>query len=90
MLTRIDAIFENGVFRPVLPLSLPEGQQAQVVVDLGGAEHKGVVETSSDLRKAEDLPEEELEACFDALADGLDLPILPDSAYTREGIYEGS
>ena len=32
MSTTIQAVFENGVFRPLTPLSLPEGQQAQVVV----------------------------------------------------------
>jgi hypothetical protein len=38
------------------------------------------VNTESDSRKAENLSVEELEACFDALADELDLPPLPSSA----------
>ena len=32
MTTTIQAVFENGVFRPLAPLSLPEGQQVQVVI----------------------------------------------------------
>ncbi len=32
MSTTIQAVFENGVFRPLAPLSLPEGQPAQVVI----------------------------------------------------------
>jgi predicted DNA-binding antitoxin AbrB/MazE fold protein len=89
MLTAIDAIFENGVFRPVVPLNLPEGRQVQVVVDVGDSPANCVPETPTNSRKAEEMSEEELEACFDELSAGPDLPILPDSAYTREGIYEG-
>jgi hypothetical protein len=32
MSTTVQAVFANGVFRPLAPLSLPEGQQAQVVI----------------------------------------------------------
>jgi len=32
MSTTVQAVFENGVFRPLAPLSLPEGQQAQVLI----------------------------------------------------------
>jgi predicted DNA-binding antitoxin AbrB/MazE fold protein len=89
MTMTLQAVFENGVFRPVVPLSLPEGQQAQVVVEVIGTEGKNSLETPSDSRKAEELSDEEYEAMLDSLCEGPDLPILPDSAYTREGIYEG-
>ncbi len=36
MSTTIQAVFENGVFRPLAPLSLPEGQQVQVVIAVEG------------------------------------------------------
>ncbi len=84
MTMTLQAVFENGVLRPLAPLSLPEGQQVQVLVSMEDVAKRGTVETESDSRKAEDLTEEELEACLDALADGLDLPMLPPSAYTRE------
>lgn len=35
----------------------------------------------------EDLSEEDFEACLDSLAEGLDLPLLPATAYDRESIY---
>lgn len=33
MSQRIDAIFENGVFRPVVPLSIPDGQRVSLDID---------------------------------------------------------
>ncbi len=32
MTTTISAVYENGVLRPLAPLSLPEGQRVQVTV----------------------------------------------------------
>ena len=32
MATRIDAIYEHGVFRPTEPVELPEGERVQIVV----------------------------------------------------------
>jgi predicted DNA-binding antitoxin AbrB/MazE fold protein len=89
MTMTIQAIFENGVLRPVVPLGLLEGQQVQVVVDVGGSSAKNISESSVSFRKAEKMSAEELEEFFDELSAGPDLPILPESAYTREGIYEG-
>jgi predicted DNA-binding antitoxin AbrB/MazE fold protein len=89
MTMTLQAVFENGVLRPLAPLSLPEGQQVQVLVAVEDVAKRGTVEMESDSRKAEDLSDEEYEAVLDSLCEGPDLPILPDSAFTREGIYEG-
>jgi predicted DNA-binding antitoxin AbrB/MazE fold protein len=86
MTTTIQAVFENGVFRPLAPLSLPEGQQVEVVI---ATEDKETVKARDSTGAAEDLSEEEFEACLDGLAEGLDLPVLPADAYSREGIYGG-
>lgn len=32
MSSTIQAVFENGVLRPLTPLGLPEGQQVQIVI----------------------------------------------------------
>ena len=32
MATRIDAIYEHGVFRPTEPVEMPEGERVQIVV----------------------------------------------------------
>jgi predicted DNA-binding antitoxin AbrB/MazE fold protein len=32
MTTSVDAIYENGILRPLAPLGLPEGQRVHVVV----------------------------------------------------------
>ena len=61
----------------------------QLVVDVGGSLASDASESTEDFRKVEEMSAEELEAFFDELSDGPDLPILPESAYTREGIYEG-
>ena len=92
MSTTIQAVFEHGVFRPLAPLSLPEGQQVQVVIAVEGSGEAAIpcppMETARDTTKAaKDLSEEEFEACLDSLAEGLDLPILPAAAYSRESIY---
>jgi predicted DNA-binding antitoxin AbrB/MazE fold protein len=89
MVMTVPAVFENGVLRPLLPLELSDGQQVQVVVDVSGSLPSDSLELLQDCRKAEELSPEELDAFFDELSAGPDLPILPDSAYTREGIYEG-
>ncbi len=92
MTTPIQAVFENGVFRPLAPLSLPEGQQVQVVIavmEIANTEISSApIERANDPTKtAEDLSEEEFEACLDSLAEGLDeLPVLPVEAISREGI----
>ncbi len=33
MKTTIEAIFEDGVFKPVMPLELPEGLRVQITVE---------------------------------------------------------
>ena len=91
MITTIQAVFEKGVFRPLAPLSLPEGQQVVIAVEeITKAEILAdPIETASDLSKPTDnLSEEEFEAYLDSLAQGLDeLPVLPAEAISREGIY---
>lgn len=93
MTTTIQAVFENGILRPLAPLSLPEGQQVQVVIAEGESVktdiHSAPMETTSDSTKTgEYLSEEVFEACLDSLAEGLDeLPVLPAEAISREGIY---
>jgi predicted DNA-binding antitoxin AbrB/MazE fold protein len=92
MSTTIDAVFENGVFRPITPLSLPEGKQVQVVIAAEESAKTGIrsatTKTASDSTgTAEDLSAEEYEACLDALSVGLDLPVLPPEAYSRESIF---
>jgi predicted DNA-binding antitoxin AbrB/MazE fold protein len=89
MTMTLQAVFENGMLRPLAPLSLPEGQQVQVMVAIEDATKSETAEMESDSRKAEELSDEEYEALLDSLCEGPDLPILPDSAFTREGIYEG-
>jgi predicted DNA-binding antitoxin AbrB/MazE fold protein len=37
MATRIDAIYEHGVFRPTEPVELAEGERVQIVVFSSGA-----------------------------------------------------
>jgi len=37
MTTSIDAVYENGVLRPLTPLRLPEGQRVHVFVASGDA-----------------------------------------------------
>ena len=32
MTTSVDAVYENGVLRPLMPLALPEGQRVRVFV----------------------------------------------------------
>jgi predicted DNA-binding antitoxin AbrB/MazE fold protein len=78
----VPAVFENGVLRPLTPLGLLNGQQVQVLVATE-------LEISAESLQ-ETLSEEEYEAALDELSAGLDdVPPLPDSAITREGIYEG-
>ena len=92
MTTTVQAVFENGVLRPLAPLSLPEGKQVQVVIAMEEVAETGILsprmETEGNSTKAaEDLSEEDFEACLDSLAEGLELPVLPATAYSRESIY---
>jgi predicted DNA-binding antitoxin AbrB/MazE fold protein len=32
MTSTVQAVYEHGVFRPLAPLTLPEGQQVQVII----------------------------------------------------------
>ena len=65
----------------------------QVVVAMEKTAKSGIfsapIEPASDSTKAaEDLSEEEFEACLDSLAAGLDeLPVLPPQSISRESIY---
>lgn len=34
MKTTIDAIFENGVFRPLMPPEIPQGKQVKLEIDI--------------------------------------------------------
>jgi predicted DNA-binding antitoxin AbrB/MazE fold protein len=82
MTMTVQAVFENGVLRPLIPLGLSDGQQVQVLV---ATESEIGAESLQ-----ETLSEEEFEAALDELSAGLDdLPPLPASAISREGIYEG-
>lgn len=38
MAVRIEAVFENGVFRPLIPVALDEGTQVEVTVRTAPAE----------------------------------------------------
>ncbi len=92
MTTMVLAVFENGVFRPLAPLALQEGQQVQLVIAADEAAKTEILsrpmESVGDLSSVgEDLSEEDFEACLDSLAEGLDLPLLPATAYDRESIY---
>jgi len=40
-MTTIQAIYENGVFRPLGPVDLPEGSAVQVVVEPAASEENG-------------------------------------------------
>ena len=62
MTMTVQAVFENGVLRPVVPLSLAVGQPVQVVVDVGDLPANSALETPTDSRKAEKMSAEELEA----------------------------
>jgi predicted DNA-binding antitoxin AbrB/MazE fold protein len=88
MTMTVQAVFENGVLRPLSPLGLPEGRRVEVIVTEGSGESPDATEAEVDSRKAEDLSDEEYEALLDSLSEGLDLPILPPSAYSRESFYE--
>jgi predicted DNA-binding antitoxin AbrB/MazE fold protein len=46
MTTSIDAIYENGILRPLAPLALPEGQRVHVVVaadEMAGGEGSAAI-----------------------------------------------
>ena len=40
----IDAVYENGVFRPLTPPDVPDGQRVQIVVEPSPANHVDPVE----------------------------------------------
>ena len=56
MTTTIEAIYENGVLRPLSPLSLPEGQHVQVSV--ASDEPAQPQDVASILREIASLPVE--------------------------------
>jgi predicted DNA-binding antitoxin AbrB/MazE fold protein len=78
----VQAVFENSVLRPLMPLDLSDGQPVQVVV---------ATESEADAKSLQEtLSEEEHEAALDELSAGLDhVPPLSDWAISREGIYKG-
>ena len=54
---RVDAIFENGVFRPVAPVNIPEGERVSLNVE-------SEVESVSELSDVQDLLDTEyIETC---------------------------
>ena len=54
MATPIEAVYENGVLRPLTPLALPEGQRVQVLVAVKATTKPGNV--ASILREIAAMP----------------------------------
>ena len=75
MSQQIDAIYDNGVLKPLAPLSLPDKSHVKVTIDVP-AENATVVE-----------PQDEWERNLLGLPKDCGLS-LPDSAVSSEGLYE--
>lgn len=57
MIQRIDAVFENGVFRPEQPVQMPDGQQVSLSIET-------MAESSDDLSDIDDLLDHEfMDSC---------------------------
>lgn len=72
---QIDAIYDNGVFRPLLPLSLPEKSLVKLSID------------SQSAGEARLAPRDEWELRLLGIAKDCGVS-LPDSAVSSEGLYE--
>ncbi len=75
MSQRIDAIYDNGVLRPLVPLTLPDKSQVSVTIEI--------------CRKSLSIspPQDDWERSLVNLA--VDCAVsLPDSALSSEGLYE--
>jgi predicted DNA-binding antitoxin AbrB/MazE fold protein len=66
----IEAIYENGVFRPLSPIELPEGARVEVIVI--GPTQPGLLSGEAEI--AEPVVGEELAALLDQIAE---LPYTP-------------
>jgi predicted DNA-binding antitoxin AbrB/MazE fold protein len=75
MSEQIDAIYDNGVLRPVAPLSLPDQARVRVTVD-APREAAGPLE-----------PQDEWERRLLGLAKDCGIS-LPDAAVSSEGLYQ--
>ncbi len=79
-MTRIvQAIYENGVLRPLEPLSLPEKQLLTIAITEAELAAKDAAETPA-------LSHEEFDRLLDELASGPTLPILPPD-FSRADLY---
>ncbi len=78
MSQNIQAIYENGILRPLQPLDFPEN--SIVEVDVRGAAENG----EKELNNAEKIK------AFDEWMNSLDpnTPVLTDEQISRESIYE--
>jgi predicted DNA-binding antitoxin AbrB/MazE fold protein len=47
----IEAVYENGVFRPIESVALPEGMRAEVIIPVATAPGGGIVEADEPRRK---------------------------------------
>jgi predicted DNA-binding antitoxin AbrB/MazE fold protein len=75
MTRQIDAIFDNGVLRPLVPLSLPD--KARVTLTVSSQQECAPAQPSNDE--------------WEQLVHGLAMDCgtsLPDSAVSSEGLYE--
>jgi predicted DNA-binding antitoxin AbrB/MazE fold protein len=75
MSQQIDAIFDNGVLKPLVPLSLPDKALVKVTVD------------TQPERVAYTKPQDEWERRLLAAAKDCGVS-LPDSAVSSDGLYE--
>ncbi len=78
MIQNIQAIYENGILRPLQPLDLPENEIVEI--DVRG---------KSGDKKEESTNAEKIKA-FDEWMNSLDpnTPVLTDEQISRESIYE--
>jgi predicted DNA-binding antitoxin AbrB/MazE fold protein len=65
MSTQLEAVYENGVFRPLQPVHLPEHQRVTVTIDEGAAGSFGAVDQAHFALSPE---------CWQAFCDALDAP----------------
>jgi predicted DNA-binding antitoxin AbrB/MazE fold protein len=72
---QIDAIFDNGVLKPLVPLSLPDKTRVKVTVDSESVVHAPLE------------PQDEWEQRLLSIAKDCDVS-LSDSAVSSEGLYE--
>ncbi len=77
MSQNIQAIYENGILRPLQPLDFPENSIVEIDV-------RGTAECEEELTNAEKIK------AFDEWMNSLDpnTPVLTDEQISRESIYE--